>query len=554
MTGQTVCGYRLVRELGSRALPSYLALDPRAEPTRALCVVDRLTRDPSVSAEASADFLRDAKRLAKMRHANVALVRDVAVGTNTVLLVTEWIEGETFAGLEVAAMNARGASSGRAALSLEVRLRVLLDLLEGISALHQMRDDSREPAPLVHAEVGPGNLVVTTDGRALLTHPLRAPARANRPPSPDALGYLAPEVLLADQTADSRADVYGAGVLLWEALSGRRMHREGEPVSEIVMRLLGGKVEPLSVPPQAPWTAPLVAIAKRATSADPSIRYPDATAMLAEVRRAVGTHLAPKTAVAAVVEELAGVRIRARRARPSQAEALRAVRSSAPVVVSMRMAPEEPQAAISTVPPPDMGADGIDPIDVIVDVEVPGAPSIPDVPPPSAIAPPPPSGASAGPPLRAVPARDVPVPARERDASKTDLGALELASTPPPASPARTKWIVGGAAAVAAAVVVWLAGRGSEPTAAGAHPEAASPPTTATAAEPSPAAAPLPEPEAAKTPASASVEVPPRPAIPAVTASPAAAPPPPAAPPAAAPSPPPSSPHPKKRVYDPQGI
>jgi serine/threonine-protein kinase len=515
-----------------------------------------------VSAESAADFQRDAKRLAKMRHANVALVRDVAVGTNTVLLVTEWIEGETLAGLDAAATTARGASSGRAALSLEVRLRILVDALEGISALHELRDDKREPAPLVHAEVSPSNVVVTTDGRALLTHPLRAPARANRPPSPDALGYLAPEVLLADQTADQRADVYGAGVLLWEALSGRRMHREGEPVGEIVMRLLGGKVEPLTVPSQSPWAAQLVAIAKRATSADPSIRYKDATEMLADVRRAVGTHAASKAAVAAIVEELAGVRIRARRARPSQAEALRAVRSSAPVVVSMPVAPEEARAAaaISTMPPPGAGGDALDPIDVIMDVEVPGAPSIPDVPPPSAVAPPPPSGVTAGPPLRAAPASDVPVPARERDASKTDLGALALASTPPPAMPGKTRWIVGGAAAVAAALVVWLAGRGSEPTATTAHPEssvaaapanAPPPPTTATApAEPSPAAAPAPEPEGSKTPASASAEVAPRPALPPVTTAPAAAPP----PPPGAPSPPPSSPHPKKRVYDPQGI
>ncbi len=126
------------------------------------------------------------------------------------------------------------------------------------------------------------------------------------------LGYLAPEVLLADQTADQRADVYGAGVLLWEALTGQRMHAEGEDAGEIVMRLLGGHVEAPTPPIDAPWAAPLAEVAKRAIAPDPSVRFANATAMLADVRRVVGARLAPKLTVAALVEAVAGDRIRAR--------------------------------------------------------------------------------------------------------------------------------------------------------------------------------------------------------------------------------------------------
>ena len=52
---------------------------------------------------------------------------------------------------------------------------------------------------------------------------------------------LAPEILLRDQHADARADIFSVGVMLWEALTGRRLHTELD-ADAIAVRLLGGKV------------------------------------------------------------------------------------------------------------------------------------------------------------------------------------------------------------------------------------------------------------------------------------------------------------------------
>jgi serine/threonine protein kinase len=304
---EIVCGFKLVRELGARSLPAYAAIDPKPRrPEDALCVVDRLTRGEGVSAEGAAVFLRDGKRLAQLRHPNLVHVRDVVLGTGTMLLVSDWIEGEILADVQ------RLARAREVSIPLAGSLRIVTDLLEGLSALHELRDARQEPLSIVHAEIAPRNVVVGTDGRAVLVHPLRPKADVSREHAREVVGYLAPEVLLADQTADQRADVYGAGVLLWEALAGARMHPENEGTGEIVMRLLGGKIEAPSVPADAPWAAPLAEVTKRAVAPDPSVRFANATEMLAEVRRVVSGHVAPKLTVAALVEALSGDRIRAR--------------------------------------------------------------------------------------------------------------------------------------------------------------------------------------------------------------------------------------------------
>ncbi|MGO9711401.1 MAG: protein kinase domain-containing protein [Polyangiaceae bacterium] len=270
--------------------------------------MERLAREPDVNAEAAAEFMRDAKRLSQVRHPNLVQVRDVVVGTSTVLLVTDWVDGEVYSDI------ARMAGEQGVPIPLAGSLRVVVDLLEGLSALHEVCDAKREPLRIVHAEVAPRNIVVGVDGRSVLVHPLRAPAGPARQHSHEVLGYLAPEVLLGDQTADQRADVYGAGVLLWEALTGQRMHADGEDAGEIVMRLLGGRIEAPRPPIDAPWAAPLAEAAQKAVSPDPTIRYANATEMLAAVRRVVGARLAPKLTVSALVEAVAGERIRARNA------------------------------------------------------------------------------------------------------------------------------------------------------------------------------------------------------------------------------------------------
>jgi serine/threonine protein kinase len=616
VTGEVVCGYRLLRELGARALPTYAAVDPKPRKGGdALCIVEQLAREPGVSAEAAAEFLRDAKRLSHLHHPNVVRVRDVVVGTNTVLLVSDWIEGEALSEVE------RAAGEADVAVPLAASLRVLVDLLEGLSALHELRDAKREPMKLVHAEVAPRNLVLGLDGRAVLAHPLRAPNGTTKKLSPHVVGYLAPEVLLGDQTADQRADVFGAGVILWEALMGQRMHAEGEDVGEIVMRLLGGKIEAACAPADAPWAVPLAEVAKKATAPDPSVRFANATAMLAEVRRAIGPRLAGKSVVATIVETAVGdhVRARARALLPSDPDATQPppVSSSRgdtppvsvpidhppladatpPASAEVAFAPFSTEAVTATssnriaaAPPssssrasaPPTSADVVE----VIELEVPqDRPSRPRAPPPFRPREKPVDAEHA---KKAEHAADftyapVPAPTRPTSQSKTDLASLALVSTPTAAASgggtARAKWTIVAACAIGVAAAAWMILRGGAertetteapapssmvstteaPVAPPASAIAVAPAASASASPPLPANATGPfDPQVADDhaplPARSPHSATPQPATP----TPKDATPFPVAPSAAAkpeaPAPASSSPHPKKRVYDPMGI
>jgi serine/threonine-protein kinase len=128
----------------------------------------------------------------------------------------------------------------------------------------------------------------------------------------EAVTYAAPEALDADGSNDPRSDIYAVGVMLWEGLAGRRLYEETAP-ARLLVRQREGELAPPPIHPSSPF-ARLADVALRALSFDPSLRYRGATEMAADLRKIVGTKLATGAAVAARVADLAGDRIRMRRA------------------------------------------------------------------------------------------------------------------------------------------------------------------------------------------------------------------------------------------------
>jgi hypothetical protein len=304
-------------------------------------------------------------------------VREVVVEGDLVVVESDFVEGEWLADLLEGSWKA-------ASPSLPALLRVLADVLEGLSAMHAARGPSREPLHLVHGEVAAGNVLVGIDGSARLAHSLRSVAE---PPSPAVVGYLAPEVLLHDHSADERADVFSAGALLWEALAGRRLHAATN-AGEIVVRLLGGKVQLAQVPPESSWAQPLAEVARRALSPEVSARYASAAEMTAALKSIAGEHLGSKLDVLRFVRSLAGSRIAAR---ASEAWTSAASAPVAPVAV-----PPVPAAA-----PPALAKD--DPL---------ACSDRPTLAPPRSVVPPPPQAAAPAAPPPPAPQPPRPLPPR----------------------------------------------------------------------------------------------------------------------------------------------
>lgn len=322
--------YRVLRELGARSLHSYAAIREPHE----LLVAQRFVRvrggeaasavstagQPAtpLDGETMALLLRDARCLAKSWHPNIARVKHVdLVGPDRpeLTIATELLDGATLADLFEAAQAGRtaprSAPLGHPPLPLPVLVRIMLDVLAGLHALHQLRDGLNVPLGAIHGELCPANVVVGRDGVTRIVNVLR-----RRPvhiaASSEAVGYAAPEALDAGGTDDPRSDVYAAGVMLWEGIVGARLYTERDPAI-VLSRQRECETTPPSIDPNSPL-ARLGDVAMRALSFDPALRFQSVTEMATELRKVGGARLASGSVVATYVDDLEGERIRTRRA------------------------------------------------------------------------------------------------------------------------------------------------------------------------------------------------------------------------------------------------
>lgn len=342
--------YRMLRELGSRAQHSYAALrDPHE-----LVVVQRFVRvrpgserlvarpegGTPLEAEAMALLLRDARWLAKNWHPNIARVRHVDLAANELTIATEFLDGATLADLTLAAGRER-TSPRDPLLALHVLVRVLLDVLGGLHALHGLRDGMNAPVGAIHGELCPANVVIGKDGVTRIVNALR-PRPVRLDSGSEAVAYAPPEALDGAGTDDPRSDVHAVGAMLWEGLAGRRLYEETDP-ARVLARQREGDVTPPVLPPSSPF-APLVETAMRALSFDPALRFRGPAEMAAEMRKIAGARLASGSVVAARVADLAGDAMRIRRARLEPA--LSGTRRASPRRVVATLATEIPVALI----------------------------------------------------------------------------------------------------------------------------------------------------------------------------------------------------------------
>ncbi len=146
------------------------------------------------------------------------------------------------------------ADRGFAGYGLGRALGLLLDAMRGLSALNETATANGEP--FAHGEFAPLHFRVDPLGVCRLV-PLttRHSLSEQVPPPRAALGFVSPERLIADKIG-VRADVFSAGVLLWEALAGRRLIEE-QSLEAIAQRLLSQQLRVPSLPPQLAWATPL---------------------------------------------------------------------------------------------------------------------------------------------------------------------------------------------------------------------------------------------------------------------------------------------------------
>jgi serine/threonine-protein kinase len=283
----------------------------------------------------SVAMLLDEARVTRLvKHPNVVPIVDVAADGEEMLAVMEYVEGEPFAKL-LAEERGRGARA-----SIGVACAVVRDVLQALHAAHEARDVEGRPLGLVHRDVTPDNILVDASGVGRLTDFGIAKARGRLHSTKDGgvkgkLAYLAPEQVGGD--VSPATDIYAAGLVLWEALTGRRAI-EGDNEAVVLARALAPDVPSArTLEPSVP--AELDRVVERAIAADPASRYASADDFARAIEAACGGVASPNE-VAAWLHSVAGSRLDARRARVAEilrAEAGTTDRRRAPWVAAVAL-------------------------------------------------------------------------------------------------------------------------------------------------------------------------------------------------------------------------
>lgn len=259
----------------------YLATDQRLDRQVALKVIHpHLANDASFQEK----FVLEAKTAAKLSHPNLVNVFDQGTDGQTTFLVMEYVSGITL----------RDALKEYGPLPAVRALEMLAQILSGLAAAHR--------AGILHRDLKPDNVLLADDGRVKLGDFGLARAITEHTNSGDLVGtiaYLSPE-LVTRGLADARSDVYAAGILLFELLTGKQPF-EGEQAVQIAYQHANSTVPaPSTLAPETP--SAIDKLVAWSTAKSPADRPADAGELLAKVNQLVADLKAGKANQTTVID------------------------------------------------------------------------------------------------------------------------------------------------------------------------------------------------------------------------------------------------------------
>lgn len=257
-------------------------------------------------------FLDEARLAALIHHPNVVSIHEVGEGEQGFYLVMDYVEGDT-----LATLLSRSSSRG-AVIPTGVAIRIVVDMLWGLHAAHDLKDARGRVVGLVHRDVSPQNILVGTDGITRITdfgvaHAATRLSATRVGQLKGKLAYMAPEHAQGEEQLDRRADVFSAGVVLWEALAQRRLFKAANEAATLTRVLTEPVLSPAQHNPALP--AAVAEVCLRALEREPAARFASCAEFAEALTQAATSHacLASAREVAEYVETLVGSEVESQR-------------------------------------------------------------------------------------------------------------------------------------------------------------------------------------------------------------------------------------------------
>ena len=282
-TPQTLGRYRIIAELGQGGMAEvFLTMigGPTGSGFTKLAVVKRLRPNLVEDPEFVAMLVDEARISARLNHPNVVQTMEVGVDGEEYFIAMEFLDGQPLHRIQ------RRGTRTSASLPRSAALLVVADTLAGLHHAHELEDYDGSPLGIVNRDVTPQNIFVTYDGTVKVVDfgIAKAAGRSSETKQGIVKGkvrYMSPEQAVGG-VIDRRSDVFAAGLLLWEAVTGLRFWR-GHDDLMIVQLLLSGNYDasPRAVDPSVPEAVD--AMCRKALALRPEDRFASADELRSEL-------------------------------------------------------------------------------------------------------------------------------------------------------------------------------------------------------------------------------------------------------------------------------
>ncbi len=268
LTGQSIGRYHILEQLGEGGMATvYKAYDTRLERDVAVKVLRTDQFIPAQLEMVLQRFEREAKSLAKLKHANIVNILDFGEHEGRPYLVMEYLPGGTLK-----------QQLGQAVPWPRV-FDTLLPVARGLAYAHQHN--------LIHRDVKPANILIDENKDPILTdfgiakllegaegHTLTGTGVGLGTPE-----YMAPEQGMGASSIDARADIYSLGIVLYEMVTGRKPYMADTPMAVVLKQMTDPLPRPTDFVPDLPGGVEHILF--KALAKQPEDRYADMNALIA---------------------------------------------------------------------------------------------------------------------------------------------------------------------------------------------------------------------------------------------------------------------------------